>query len=192
MVAKIFSLSASGILYALVHAVVASTLQDKCLHVVMILQKGTLRQQTGEVSYFQSQIPQVVNMVFEYRQSDYRACTLPTPLSCHPVALCLSKSCWHSKVPSDQHMADEPRALSLSRTSYKAYQGDVHTMHSQSLPTDLTAQVGSQVVCPQAPFWRLKPRGGGRCSHTLVCQEQHDSLVSLFLVLPFTFTHALL
>ena len=142
----------------------ASTLQDKCLHVVMILQKGTLKQQTGEVSYFQSQIPQVVNMVFEYRQSDYRACTLPTPLSCHPVALCVSKSCWHSKVPSDQHMADEPRALFLSGTSYKAYQGDAHTMHSQSLPTDLTAQVGSQVVCPQAPFWRLKPRGGGRCS----------------------------
>ena len=39
-------------------------------------------------------------------------------------------------------------------------------------------------MCPQAPFWRLKPRGGGRCSYTLVCQEQHDFLVSLFLVLP--------
>lgn len=62
-------------------------------------------------------------MVFEYRQSDCRAYTSPTPLSCHPVALCVSKSCQHSKVPSDQHMADEPRALSLSRTSCKAYQG---------------------------------------------------------------------
>lgn len=161
MVAKIFSLSASGILYALVHAVVASTLQDKCLHVVMILQKGTLRQQTGEVSYSKSQIPQVVDMVFEYRPSDSRAYTSPTPLSCHPVALCISKSCWHSKVPSDQHMADEPRALSLSRTSYKAYQGGC-THQAQLVPAHrphCTSKISGSVST--GTFLEVKTPGWG-------------------------------
>ena len=131
-------------------------------------------------------------MVFEYRPSDSRAYTSPTPLSCHPVALCISKSCWHSKVPSDQHMADEPRALSLSRTSYKAYQGGC-THQAQLVPAHrphCTSKISGSVST--GTFLEVKTPGWGRCSYTLVYQEQHDFLVSLFLVLPFTFTHALL
>lgn len=131
-------------------------------------------------------------MVFEYRQSDYRAYTSPTPLSCHPVALCVSKSCQHSKVPSDQHMADEPRALSLSRTSCRAYQGGC-THHVRLGPAHrphCTRRMSGSMST--GTLLEVKPRGGGRCSHTLVCQEQHDFPVSLSPVLRFAFTHALL
>ena len=100
-------------------------------------------------------------MVFEYRPSDSRAYTSPTPLSCHPVVLCVSKSCWHSKVPSDQHMADEPRALSLSRTSYKAYQGGC-THQAQLVPAHrphCTSKISGSVST--GTFLEVKTPGWG-------------------------------
>ena len=112
-----------------------------------ILWRGTLRQQTGDMSCPTSQILEVAELVFEYQCSDDRTSISPTPHSCHTMVLYRSQS-FQGPLRSARDW--------LTKVTDMKYARGMHTPFTSS-PCLHNPIAHCALLCSQAPCWRHTP-----------------------------------